>query len=208
MMNFVIALVSATPVGGGGGGGDPDPPGAPTDLVAANNGVNYSIAWIDAASQQVEVYRDGSLFSTVNAGVQIVAVGPMAGDGTHTWKARHIGPEGPFSTEITTIDGVVGGGGGPSGVPSSLDAYEYASGSKYGISCVLGDVTAETELEEYDVQVGGTLLETHVMEPGVSTHDIGLKSSGGIRGWQARHKKNSIYSAFSAAIQTINGVVV
>jgi hypothetical protein len=196
---FLAASASTQPAGGGGGGGGgEDPPGAPHDLHAPNNGVTYSIAWTDAVAQDVELYRDNTLYDTIAAGVQILAIGTMYGDGTHTWKAKHIDPDSDFSAEITTIDGVVGGGGGPSGVPSGLSTYEFAGGSKFGIQWVNGDTAAQTSLERDGVEYA-------LVAAAGSSADNGYKAGDGTRVWRARHLKNGVYSDYSATLTTLNG---
>ena len=161
--------------------------------------MNFSIAWSDGASQEVNLYRDGDYYATIAAGVEVKLIGVMYGDGTHDWKAQHIDPEGEFSSTITTIDGVVGGGGGPSGAPSNLSVYEYGGGAKFGIQWDNGDETANTSLERDGV-------EEAFVAWGESVADIGLKAGDGEATWRARHWQNGVYSTYSATIDTVGGV--
>jgi hypothetical protein len=192
-MSIAMFYAAAAANAAGGGG---DPPGAPNGLHATNNGTNYFLVWSDASADDVEIFRDGESFDTVGAGEEGYEVGPMFGDGTHTWKVRHIDPTSDFGNEITTTDGIEGGGGGPSGAPSGLSVYEYQGGSKYGIQWSNGDSSAQTELED-----SGQLLSA-----GTSSADQGVKAGSGAHTWKARHLKNGVYSSYSETISTFDGV--
>jgi hypothetical protein len=87
--------------GGGGEGGGSGPAGAPSSMSVYeySGGTRFGI----------QCALGDVLYTTTGAGVSSVDIGPKSGDGTHTWKARHLedGTYSAFSDAITTNDGVL-----------------------------------------------------------------------------------------------------
>ena len=114
---YLMAAVTASGSSGGGGGGGSspptgDPPNGPPSAISAysySGGTHFGIQWVtgDPAAQS-ELYRDGSLYDTLAIGVEQKDIGNKTGNGTHTWKVRHLrnAQYSAFGSEITTTDGV------------------------------------------------------------------------------------------------------
>jgi hypothetical protein len=98
--------------GGGGEGGGSGPAGAPSSMSVYeySGGTRFGIQCaLGDSGATTEWFRDDVLYTTTGAGVSSVDIGPKSGDGTHTWKARHLedGTYSAFSDAITTNDGVL-----------------------------------------------------------------------------------------------------
>ncbi|MHA6759467.1 glycosyl hydrolase 2 galactose-binding domain-containing protein [Streptacidiphilus sp. PAMC 29251] len=153
----------AAPIGGGGG--DTQAPSAPANLrttsVASGS---VALAW-DASTDNVgvtgyDVYRDGSLLSTVTGTTATDATVAASTSYSYTVKAHDAaGNASAASTALSVTTPAAGGGGDtqPPTVPANLRTTSVASGS---VALAWDASTDNVGVTGYDVYRDGSLLST------------------------------------------------
>jgi hypothetical protein len=105
---FAAGFLDTEAGGGEEEGEGPDGPPTLLDAYSYGGGLNFGVSWANGDfDAETEVFRDGSLYSTVGPGGNQLDIGAKSGAGTDQWNVRHV-KNGQYSAEataITTFDG-------------------------------------------------------------------------------------------------------